>query len=71
MTLCCFVTNTTVEEFTFLLIYVLHVLHPAALEGSTGYAREMVDVVFRKCNQIDVSYIEPYNLDFCNLNFAL
>ena len=43
MALCCLGRNFTVEEFTILLIYALHVSHPAALEGSTRYAREIVD----------------------------
>ena len=39
MALCCLGRNSTVKEFTILLIYVLHVLHPAVLEGSTRYSR--------------------------------
>ena len=43
--------KAAVEEFTVLLIYVLHELQPAAvLEGFTGHAREMVDGGFRKYN---------------------
>jgi hypothetical protein len=61
-------TNATVKEFTFLLIHVLHVSHPAAFEGSTHYARETVDGVFRKYTQIDISHIEQLNHKFRNLN---
>jgi hypothetical protein len=43
------------------------VSHPAALEGSTHYAREIVDRFFRKYTQIDVGYIEPHNHKFLNL----
>ena len=48
MARCCLGIDSTVKEFTFLLIQVLHVSHPAALEGSTSYAREIVDRFFRK-----------------------
>jgi hypothetical protein len=34
---CCFRRHVTVRNFTVLLIHVLHVSHPAALEGSTHY----------------------------------
>jgi hypothetical protein len=47
-------------EFTILLIHVLHVSHPAVLEGSTRYAREMVDRFFSEHTRIDVSYYEPH-----------
>ena len=55
MAVCCVGIDSTIEEFTFLLIHVLHVSHPAALEGSTSYAREIVDRFFRKYTQSDVS----------------
>jgi hypothetical protein len=64
---CCLATTHTIKEFTFLLIRVLHSLQPAALEGSTRYARETVDRVFRKYTPIDNSYIEPHNYKFRNL----
>jgi hypothetical protein len=67
MAACCFGTGATVKEFTVLLIHVLHVSHPAALEGSTRYAREIVDRFFREHTRLDVSLIEPYNNRFCNL----
>lgn len=67
MALCCVGTGDTVKEFTFLLIHVLHVSHPAALEGSTRYARELVDKFFKDHTRIDVSYIEPYDYKFRNL----
>ena len=65
MALCCI--GDTVKEFTVLLIHVLHVSHPAALEGSTRYAREIVDRFFQEHTRIDVRHLEPYNYKFCNL----
>ena len=41
---CCI--GSSVKEFTILLTHVLHTSHPAALEGSTRYAREIVDRFF-------------------------
>jgi hypothetical protein len=41
--------------------------HPAALEGSTRYAREIVNGFFREHTNIDISYIEPHTQKFCNL----
>jgi len=67
MALCCLGTGATVKEFTVLLIHVLQVSHPAALEGSTRYAREIVDRFFCEHTHIDTSYIEPYNNRFRNL----
>lgn len=46
MALCCCGPRSTVKEFNFLLVHVLHVSHPAALEGTTSYAREIVDNFF-------------------------
>ena len=60
---CCWGKDSTVKEFTFLLIQVLHVLHPAAL-GSTYYAREIVNRFFRKYTQIDISNIDPHEHKF-------
>ena len=67
MALCCRGTGNTVKEFTFLLIHVLHVSHPAALEGSTRYAREIVDRFFTEHTEIDSSHIDPHNHRFRNL----
>jgi hypothetical protein len=67
MSLCCLGTNSTVKEFTVLLIHALHVSHPAALEGSTRYAREIVDGFFSKCTHIDISHIESHIHKFRNL----
>ena len=61
---CCWGKDSTVKEFTFLLIQVLHVSHPAALEGSTHYACEIVNRFFRKYTQIDISYIDPHEQKF-------
>jgi hypothetical protein len=63
---CCLRLNNT-REFTVLLIHVLRVSHPAALERSTHYARKIVDWFFIKHTSIDLSYIEPRNDKFCNL----
>jgi len=67
MALCCTGDQATVKEFTFLLIHVLHVSHPAALEGSTRYAREIVDRFFSEHTQIDIGHIELHNHKFRNL----
>jgi hypothetical protein len=67
MAFCCCGTNRTVKEFTDLLIHVLHVSHPAALEGSAHYAREIVDGFFSKYTDIDVSNFEPHTHKFSNL----
>lgn len=64
MASCCLGRQATVSNFTLLLI---HVLHPAALEGSTHYARQIVVNFFSKHTQIDISYIEPHNHKFRNL----
>ena len=48
-------------------MHVLHVSHPAALEGSSCYAREIVDRFFKEHTQIDVSFIETYDYKFRNL----
>jgi hypothetical protein len=64
---CCLGRQATVRNFTVLLIHVLHVSHPAALEGSTRYAREIVDKFFQAHTQIDTSYIDPHDCKFRNL----
>jgi hypothetical protein len=60
-------TGSSVKEFTFLQIHVLHMSHPAVLEGSMHYAREIVDGFFKKHTRIDVNYIETYDNKFRNL----
>jgi hypothetical protein len=65
---CCGRTETTVKDFTVLLIHVLHVSHPAVLNESTAYAREIVDGFFKKYTRIDVNYLEPHVHKFHNLN---
>ena len=67
MALCCLGRNSSVKEFRLLLIHVLHVSHPEALEGSTRFVRDIVDGFFKEHTNIDVSYIEPCNYKFCNL----
>ena len=49
------------------MIHVLHVSHPAALEGSTQYAREIVDRYFSEHTQIDIGHIELHKYKFRNL----
>ena len=68
---CCGRTETTVKEFTVLLIHVLHVSHPDVLNESTVYAKEIVDGCFRKYTRIDVSYIEPHVHKFRHLKLIL
>jgi len=65
---CCVQLNNTVKEFTILLIQVLHVSHPSALEGSTRYARELVERFFREHTDIDVRNIETHDHKFRNLS---
>ena len=48
-------------------MHVLHVSHPAALEGTTRFAREIVDKFFSAHTSIDVSHIEAHNHKFRNL----
>ena len=64
---CCCKTNSTIKEFTVLLIHVLHVSHPAVLSDSAGYAREIVDGFFRKHTRINCSYNEPHTHKFHHL----
>ena len=66
---CCLGRRSNIKDFTFLMIHVLHVSHPAALEGSTRYARAIVDNFFVEHTNIDVSHIEPHNNKFRNLTF--
>ena len=65
---CCVQLNNTVKEFTILLIQVLHVSHPSALEGSTRYAREFVERFFEEHTDIDVCIIELHDYKFRNLS---
>jgi hypothetical protein len=39
-------------EFTILLVHVLNVSHPAALEGSSRYARELVERFLSKYTKL-------------------
>ena len=65
---CCGRKQSTVKNFTVLLIHVLHVSHPDVLNTSTRYAREIVDGFFREHTDIDISYIEPHTHKFLHLN---
>ena len=64
---CCGGRRSSVKEFTVLLIHVLHVSHPSALEGTTRYARDIVDGFFKEHTNIDISYIEPHDYKFGHL----
>ena len=48
MALSCLGRDPCTTEFMNLLVHVLHVTHTAALEGSTIYARDLVDRTFRR-----------------------
>jgi hypothetical protein len=54
-------------EFTVLLVQVLNVSHPLALEGSSVYVRQLVGF-FRKYTHIDPSLVEPHAIKFLRLN---
>jgi hypothetical protein len=71
MALCCCGSGGSVKEFTILFIHVIHASHPAELEGSTRYAREIVDRFFSERTRIDVCCIELYNNTFRNLTVEL
>jgi viroplasmin and RNaseH domain-containing protein len=49
------------------LVHVLYVSHPSALQGTTEYARDLVERFFRKYTHIDVSQIASHTHKFCNL----
>jgi hypothetical protein len=66
----CLGRDSCTREFTVLLVHVLYVSHRLALEGSTTYARELVDRCFKKYTHIDVSQIEPHARKFRNLIFS-
>jgi hypothetical protein len=67
MVLRCFCGPSCTREFTVLLVHVLHVSHPSALQGSIAYARELVARFFRNYTHEDVSQIETYTCKLCNL----
>ena len=60
-------TQNTIRNFTVLLIQVLHESHPQALEGSSRYARELVDRFFCEHTDIAICHIEPHDYKFRNL----
>ena len=64
MASCCLGTNCTVKEFTFLLIQVLHVSHPAALEGSTYYAREVVNRFLGNIRRLTLVILPHTSINF-------
>jgi hypothetical protein len=64
---CCSKKTWGDTEFTVLLVQVLNVSHPLALEGSSVYARQLVEGFFRKYTQIDPSLVEPHANKFLRL----
>ena len=67
MALRCWCRDPCTKEFTVLLVHVLRVSHPTALEGSTVYARELVDRFFKKYTKIDTTLIELHTYKFLHL----
>ena len=61
---CCLGTNCTVKEFTFLLIQVLHVSHPAALERSTHYAWAIVNRLSRRTRRLILVILTHTSINF-------
>jgi hypothetical protein len=49
------------------LVHVLYVSDRSALQGSTEYARELVERFFRKYTYVDISQIATHTHKFCNL----
>jgi hypothetical protein len=59
MAFCCYPRSTVGDtEFTVLLVHVLSVSHPVALEGSSRYARELVERFLRKYTKLSPVLVE-------------
>lgn len=54
-------------EFTVLLVQVLNVSHPHALQGSGIYATELDERFSRKYTRIDPTLVEPHAYKFLGL----
>jgi hypothetical protein len=54
-------------EFTVLYVHVLYVSHPLALEGSSTYAKELVQRFFRKYTNIDPDRVDAHARKFLRL----
>jgi hypothetical protein len=54
-------------EFTVLLVQVLNVSHPLALEGSSVYAKQLVERFFRKYTRIDPALVKEHAHKFLRL----
>ena len=68
MALCCYPRSTVGDtEFTVLLVHVLNVSHPVALEGSSKYARELVERFIRKYTKISPVLVGEHAYKFSRL----
>jgi hypothetical protein len=54
-------------EFTVLLVHVLNVSHPAALEGSSRYARELVERFLSKYTKLNPVLVGDHAHKFLRL----
>jgi hypothetical protein len=68
MASCCCPKKTFGDtEFTVLLVQVLNVSHPLALEGSSVYAKQLVKRFFQKYTRIDPALVEEHAHKFLRL----
>jgi hypothetical protein len=58
-------------EFTVLLVHVLNVLHPMALEGSSKYARESVERFICKYTKLSPVLAGEHAHKFSRLEMGL
>jgi hypothetical protein len=64
MASCCSKKPIGGTKFTVLFVYVLNVLHLLALEGSSVYARQLVERCFRKYTKINFVLVGPHVYKF-------
>jgi hypothetical protein len=68
MALCCYPRSTAGDtEFTVLLVHVLNVSHPVALEGSRKYAREQVERFIHKYTKLSPVLVGEHAYKFSRL----
>jgi hypothetical protein len=68
MASCCYPRRIVGDtEFTVLLVHVLNVSHPVALEGSSRYARELVERFLRKYTKLSPVLVGEYAQKFYRL----
>jgi hypothetical protein len=68
MAFCCYPRSTVGDtEFTVLLVHVLNVSHPIALEGSSKYARELVERFLRKYTKLSPVLVGEHAHKFSRL----